>query len=508
MQNSKFHLISLGQSFPWSFLFPAGPGAVCILPVPPAGWPKGSARPKPSLWGEGAAAYAATDEGPSFSRPSRGRRICQRCSALRGDGNDTHPTGRSASSRLYFSPPGNFFPLPPSNRVKDGRVSRHYGAVPHRPYQKSKEGSYETRLDLLKTARQEGEGTLLSPLSAALALSMAANGADGETLDQFREVLGDGASLEALNVSCSALMKLYGGLGGSTECSIANSLWTDPEGRMQEDFVGRCSGIFDAQVFQEDLSAPVIVPALNSWVSDHTAGMIPQIIQRPFGEDAAALMVNALYLKNTWATKFDPSDTVTRDFTRADGTAEPLDFLQHFSRSLTYLQSGSDEGVLLPYDDGRLAFFALMPRQSSGVPDFERWLSSLTGEGLSALLSGREETFFLRLSLPKFEQEWSGELKDALAALGLTDAFDPDLADFSLLGDDPRGYYLSQVIHAARIEVNEEGTEAAAATVVAAASGAAPPQEGVTLIFDRPFLYGIVDLQNGVPLFLGTFEGL
>ena len=338
----------------------------------------------------------------------------------------------------------------------------------------------EFGLDLLKTARQEGEGTLLSPLSAAL----------------------------ALNVSCSALMKLYGGLGGSTECSIANSLWTDPEGRMQEDFVGRCSGIFDAQVFQEDLSAPVIVPALNSWVSDHTAGMIPQIIQRPFGEDAAALMVNALYLKNTWAAKFDPSDTVTRDFTRADGVAEPLDFLQHFSRSLTYLQSGSDEGVLLPYDDGRLAFFALMPRQSSGVPDFERWLSSLTGEGLSALLSGREETFFLRLSLPKFEQEWSGELKDALAALGLTDAFDPDLADFSLLGDDPRGYYLSQVIHAARIEVNEEGTEAASATVVAAASGAAPPQEGVTLIFDRPFLYGIVDLQNGVPLFLGTFEGL
>ena len=123
MQNSKFHLISLGQSFPWSFLFPAGPGAVCILPVPPAGWPKGLCPPKAFPLGEGAAAYAATDEGPSFSRPSRSRRICQRCSALRGDGKDTHPTGRSASSRLYFSPPGNFFPLPPSNRVKDGRVS-------------------------------------------------------------------------------------------------------------------------------------------------------------------------------------------------------------------------------------------------------------------------------------------------------------------------------------------------------------------------------------------------
>ena len=119
MQNSKFHLISLCQSFP---------GRSCSLrdrerwhlARPTRRMAQGLCPPKAFPLGEGAAAYAATDEGPSFSRPSRGRRICQRCSALRGDGKDTHPTGRSASSRLYFSPPGNFFPLPPSNRVKDG----------------------------------------------------------------------------------------------------------------------------------------------------------------------------------------------------------------------------------------------------------------------------------------------------------------------------------------------------------------------------------------------------
>ena len=62
------------------------------------------------------------------------------------------------------------------------------------------------------------------------------------------------------------------------------------------------------------------------------------------------------------------------------------------------------------------------------------------------------------------------------------------------------------MIHAARLEVNEKGTEAAAATVVAANGGGMPPQEGITLILDRPFLYGIVDLDTGVPLFLGTYE--
>ena len=91
--------------------------------------------------------------------------------------------------------------------------------------------------------------------------------------------------------------------------------------------------------------------------------------------------------------------------------------------------------------------------------------------------------------------------------LGLEDAFVNGAADFSSMGDNPYGYYIDKVIHATKIEVNEKGTEAAAATVVAGNAGAAPPpQEGVTLVLDRPFLYGIVDLYTGVPLFLGTYE--
>ena len=108
--------------------------------------------------------------------------------------------------------------------------------------------------------------------------------------------------------------------------------------------------------------------------------------------------------------------------------------------------------------------------------------------------------------MPKFTAEWSGSLTDILSELGLEDAFDAARADFSNLGDSPEGYYISQVIHATKIEVNEKGTEAAAATVVDAPAGSAPPQEGITLILDRPFLYGIVDLYTGVPLFLGTYE--
>ena len=87
-------------------------------------------------------------------------------------------------------------------------------------------------VDMLLGAREEvGEPALVSPLSVALALSMAANGAEGDTLAQFEAVLSGGAGLDALNAACQALTRLYEGLGGSTECSIANSLWVDPEGQ-------------------------------------------------------------------------------------------------------------------------------------------------------------------------------------------------------------------------------------------------------------------------------------
>ena len=402
-----------------------------------------------------------------------------------------------------------------------GTAAADYTVLTAEPVSAAYDGSTEPAqtalagfgLDLLRGTRdQTGEPALVSPLSAALALSMAANGADGDTLEQFEAVLSGGAGLDVLNALCQDLTADYQSLGGSTECSIANSLWVDPEGMIREDFIGRCGGIFDAQVIQAQLSDPGIVPALNGWVSDHTGGMIPEIVSEPFSEEAAALLVNALYLKNTWAAEFDPNQTMERTFTHGDGAEERMDFLRHFDRSLPYLETADSVGALLPYDDGRLAFFALMPRLYPDSPDFEAWLAGLDGAELGRLVRDSRDRadFFLRLSLPKFEAEWKGELKDVLTALGLELPFDDTgLADFSRLGDNPYGYYLSQVIHATKLQVNEKGTEAAAATVVVGdAASAAPPEEpqGIELDFDRPFLYGIVDLENGVPLFLGTFE--
>ena len=348
--------------------------------------------------------------------------------------------------------------------------------------------------------------TLVSPLSVALALSMTANGAAGNTLAQFQDVLGGGVDLVELNTACAQLMADYQGLGGSTKCAIANSLWVDPEGQIKDEFIGQCRGIFDAQVFSAQLSEPGIVKDLNSWVSQHTNKMIPQIINEPFSEDTACLLVNALYLKNSWLSEFDPLSTHTMDFHHAGGPDSQVEYLRKFDTQLSYLQGKGAQGVVLPYDDGRLAFVAILPDLYPDSPDFGQWLNNLEGNSLSQLINNREDAIFLSFAMPKFSAEWKGNLEDTLPLLGLEDAFVPGAADFSSLGDNPEGYFINQVIHATKIEVNEKGTEAAAATVVDAPAGSAAPQDGITLILDRPFLYGIVDLYTGVPLFLGTYE--
>lgn len=360
-------------------------------------------------------------------------------------------------------------------------------------------------LELVKATRGEG-GTLLSPLSIALALAMAANGAQGETLAQLENLLAGEGDLAELNAACAYWMEKYTDLGGSSKSSIANSLWLDPDGQIKDSFTGTCQGIFDAQVFHARLSDPAIVGELNGWVSEHTGKMIPKLIDRPFSGDAAALLVNALYLENQWASPFDPNDNRDRDFTHAGGGTEKVAFLQKSHTSLRYLEAGGAQGVVLPYDDGKLGFFALMPDLSPDAPELGDWLAGLDGETLTGLLTSAEERTFLTLALPKFEAEWKGALQDLLAGMGAELAFTPG-ADFSTLGDHPDGYYIGQVLHATKLEVNEKGTKAAAATAAVMACGTAmPPEDAVTLILDHPFLYGIADLETGVPLFLGTFE--
>ena len=352
-------------------------------------------------------------------------------------------------------------------------------------------------------AAQEAENPVLSPLSAYLCLAMLMPGANENTKAEFEKILGaDWDYVSALAADIAAQLEKT---GGSTKLDLANSIWTDDDKAViEEEWLKTVKAYFGPDIYSADLPSDGALKAINKWVNDKTNGMIPKLHDENYDKDTIMVLLNALYMKAEWAHKFDAESTYDREFTKADGSAVTVPFMNMYEAYESYIKTEDAEGIMLPYDDGRLAFIALKP--DSG--DARGYASSLTGAKLKELIAAAKADTFVTVNMPKFSTGYSVYLTDALKAMGMTDAFDPDLADLSGAGRGVDGpLYISYVFQKVKVDVNEEGTEAAAVTEIATAEGCAlPADEPIVLTFDKPFVYAIVDTETGVPLFAGVME--
>lgn len=358
------------------------------------------------------------------------------------------------------------------------------------------EGSdtYDFALDLLRESANE-KNALVSPLSVLSALAMAENGADGETLTQMEQVTGMGAD------ELTDLLQAYGTLVDDGPLSVANSIWLrDSDGlAVEDDFLETCGGRLGAQVFSAPFDDSTVAD-VNAWVSEKTNEMIPEMLNQ-ISDDAQVLLVNALAFEDGWDEPFDSALASPDTFTCEDGTEQDVQMMH--STEGSYLEGELATGFVKPYEGYNYAFVGLLPAEGVSVDEL---LASLDGNALEKLLTPVAGTG-AEIGLPKFTASYETELADALRALGMTDAFDAELADFSRIGTSDQGpLAVGGVLHKTFIDVNEEGTRAAAATSVSMDGVAAPgdPIEYHEVILDRPFVYLIVDLRCDLPVFVGT----
>ena len=352
-------------------------------------------------------------------------------------------------------------------------------------------------------AAQEAENPVLSPLSAYLCLAMLMPGANENTKAEFEKILGaDWDYVSALAADIAAQLEKT---GGSTKLDLANSIWTDDDKAViEEEWLKTVKAYFGPDIYSADLPSDEALKAINKWVNDKTNGMIPKLHDDNYDKDTIMVLLNALYMKADWAHKFEGQDTYDREFAKADGSTVTVPFMNMFEAYERYIKTDGAEGIMLPYDDGRLAFIALKPDDG----DARKYAAGFTGAKLKEALAAAKADTFVTVNMPKFDTEYSVYLTDALKAMGMTDAFDPDLADLTGAGRGVDGpLYISYVFQKVKVDVNEEGTEAAAVTEIATAEGCAlPADEPIVLTFDKPFVYAIVDTETGVPLFAGVME--
>ena len=343
---------------------------------------------------------------------------------------------------------------------------------------------------------------VFSPASIAAALRMALTGARGDTAAELAAAL----HLAGPRAAADGLARLAGiRPGGDVTFRAPNMMWLETALSVRDSFISQLSDTVTVRRCDFIHAPEAARQAINDAVADQTVGKIANLIPPGLVDQLTRLVLtSAVYLKARWESQFPADATRQRPF--YPERAEPaVTDLMHLEASLTYHRGDGYQAVLLPYRGGSLAMAAVLP--DGPLSEFPGHLGRSGGIGgpLAGLLSDGTRCQ-VDLSLPRFRVDAGFVLKDTLEALGVRAAFIPGTADFTgITEDDP--LYISAVVHKAYIDVGEEGTEAAAATgvTIRALSLVRKPPPDVRLVFDRPFLFAIVETGSGLPLFLGQF---
>lgn len=364
-------------------------------------------------------------------------------------------------------------------------------------------------LSFYDNIRQEDGNIIFSPISLSLALSMALAGAESATeeamLDSLQFSLAENEIYPTFNALLLAIedsqeLTMEESEGDEFQLNIANSLWGQAGYDFKQEFLDILARNYGAGMYMVDyIGDPENARQLiNNWVEEETQEKIKDLIPQGAIDTLTRLVLaNAIYFNASWQHSFDEEATEKAPFFTLDGSEIEVDMMRLFGERLRYTQSENYQAVNLPYLSTDFSMTVVVPDQGSFI-DFEEGLNAEEILNIqNSLISQR-----VNLRMPKFDYESTINANDTLKAMGMSNAFDREMADFSGITEVER-LFISDVLHKATITVDEEGTEAAAATAVIITTESIEPGEPVELTIDRPFIYFIQHNPTGSILFMG-----
>lgn len=364
--------------------------------------------------------------------------------------------------------------------------------------------------NLSKDTDSSGSNLFFSPFSLSSALALVYEGARGTTADEIRSVFH---FPEEDSVRRQGFAEINAGMNSGDSGYVlrtANALWAEKTYPFLPEYISTAEQWYSAPVTSLDFinSPEDSRKIINTWVEDRTNDKIQDLLPSGTIDSSTRLVItNAVYFKGTWVKQFDKNETQEAEFTITPGTTGPgrtipVQMMHRTDKDAVFNYTETDrfQALEMPYahEGGKqLSMLVILPK-GTDLASVEHSVDTTDLSSLrNSLAPGRVDVYF-----PKFRLETTYDLPDTLAAMGMPTAFS-DSADFSGM-DGTRSLSISDVIHKAYIDVNEEGTEAAAATGAVISLTAFLPEEPVPVFrADHPFLFLIIDDETGNILFMG-----
>jgi serpin B len=355
-------------------------------------------------------------------------------------------------------------------------------------------------VELFKQAYNKEKNSLVSPTSVYLALGMTANGAEGNTLKEFETLLGkNDINIKELNSYYNSLSQKLTKVD-SGKLNISNSIWYKDDNSLEvkKDFLQNNADYYNAAAYKADFADKKTVSDINNWVKFNTDNNIDKIIDE-IKANTIMYLINTIYFEDKWQTTYEETQVHEDDFKLVNGEKQSVDFMH--SKESWYLKDDMAEGFIKPYQNGKYSFIALLPKENVSM---DSYITSLSGERFIKLLKNKSN-ISINAALPKFKSEYEVKLIPALEKMGLKQCFDAEKASFTKMATSNKGnIFISDILHKTFITVDTEGTKAAAVTKVEMETLGMATPPSISIILNRPFIYGIVDNETNLPVFMGT----
>ncbi|CAL1292435.1 unnamed protein product [Larinioides sclopetarius] len=353
-------------------------------------------------------------------------------------------------------------------------------------------------LKLYRKLSADSSGNLaFSPLSLSIAFGMLFYAAKENTANELRQALSyqkaglpDDLVHQTLHWLLKLLMKTDESSGYVLQS--ANAILVDKHLKLVPEYKTDVKNLYNASVTAVDFAndAAKIVQDINEWVSMKTDGNIKSLLNN-LNPSSSSIILNALYFKGTWRVQF-PINKTTMDLFYNNGLESEAKYvpMMHLTTHFRYMETTSYQVLELPFKQGNVSMYILLPTNRDGLQDLEKSLNS------AMLFKIRRQMYSMKVivSLPRFKVEYSKELSEEMQELGAKSIFQAGLADFS--GMTPsKDIHINQILHKAMMEVNEAGSRAASLTSIATYRMWPMIEETPEFVANHPFV--VVLMENG-----------
>ncbi|XP_006867120.1 PREDICTED: antithrombin-III [Chrysochloris asiatica] len=359
----------------------------------------------------------------------------------------------------------------------------------------------------LADSKNENDNIFLSPLSISTAFAMTKLGACDNTLKQLMEVfkfdtISEKTSDQIHFFFAKLNCRLYRKANKSSELVSANRLFGDKSLTFNETYQDISEMVYGAKLqpldFKENAEQSRVT--INNWVANKTEGRITDVIPPDtINELTVLVLVNTIYFKGLWKSKFSPENTRNEPFHKANEESCSVSMMYQEGKFRYRRVAGGTQVLELPFKGDDITMVLILPKDGKSLAKVEQ---ELTQEVQQEWLDELEETM-LAVYMPRFRIEDSFSVKERMQDMGLVDLFTPEKAKLpGIVAEGREDLFVSDAFHKAFLEVNEEGSEAAASTAIMIA-GRSLNLNRVIFKANRPFLVLIREVALNTIIFMG-----